>query len=228
MTETAPTSLRPGADRTMDTEANGQSGYYQTIAREFLKRRGAPFFLSPRDQSMIATWEAKRIPLRVVIEGIGRTFDGLKTKARGTKGISLSFCERQVEAVLAQHRDRSAGRGNVAGPRAGKKERACREVGKALHGLAANDGEVARLLEAAQGTLSAAKPDEAALERIDAEVEELLWRRATDEEKGVAETEVRKGLRVRQRDELEAMIRRQVVKAARDRLKIPYVSLYYY
>jgi hypothetical protein len=101
-------------------------------------------------------------------------------------------------------------------------------VGKALHGLAANDREVALLLEAAQGTLSTAKPDEAALERIDAEVEELLWRRATEEEKSVAEAEVRKGLRVRRPDGLEAMVRRQVVKASRDRRKIPYVSLYYY
>jgi hypothetical protein len=212
----------------MNTEDKGQSGYYQTIAREFLKRRGAPFFLSPRDQSTIAAWEEKRIPLRVVLEGIGRTFDGVKAKVRGTKGISLSFCERQVEAALAQHRDRSAGRGNVAGPRAGKKDRARREIEKGLRGLGAHDREVARLLEAALGALDAAKPDEAALERIDAGVEEVLWRRATEEEKGAAETEVREELRVRRPDELEATVRRKVVKASRGRHKIPYVSLYYY
>ena len=212
----------------MDTEDKGQSGYYQTIARELLARRGAPFFLSPRDQSTIASWESRRVPLQVVLEGIGRAFDGLKTKGRGTKGVSLAFCDRQVDAALAQHLDRSAGRGHAAGLRPGKKDRARREVEKGLHGLAPDDWEIARLLKAAIAVLAAPKPDEAALERIDAEVEELLWGRATGPEKGAAEAEARKRLRGRRPEELETMVRRQVVKESRDGRKIPHVSLYYY
>jgi len=212
----------------MDTEDKGQSGYYQTIANELLARRGPPFFLSPRDQSTIASWESRRVPLQVVLEGIGRAFDSLKTRGRGTKGVSLAFCDRQVDAALAQHLDRSAGRGNTAGPRPGKKDRARREVEKGLRGLAPDDREMARLLEAALAALAAPKPDEAALERIDAEVEELLWGRATGPEKGAAEAEVRKGLRGRRPEGLEAMVRRQVVKESRDGRKIPHVSLYYY
>jgi hypothetical protein len=212
----------------MDTEDKGQSGYYQTIAHELLARRGPPFFLSPRDQSTIASWESRRVPLRVVLEGIGRAFDSLKTRGRGTKGVSLAYCDRQVDAALAQHLDRSAGRGNTAGPRPGKKDRARREVEKGLHGLAPDDREMARLLEAALAALAAPKPDEAALERIDAEVEELLWGRATGPEKGAAEAEARKGLRGRRPEGLEAMVRRQVVKKSRDGRKIPHVSLYYY
>jgi hypothetical protein len=212
----------------MDTEDKGQSGYYQTIAHELLARRGPPFFLSPRDQSTIASWESRRVPLQVVLEGIGRAFDSLKTRGRGTKGVSLAYCDRQVDAALAQHLDRSAGRGNTAGPRPGKKDRARREVEKGLRGLAPDDREMARLLEAALAALAAPKPDEAALERIDAEVEELLWGRATGPEKGAAEAEVRKGLRGRRPEGLEAMVRRQVVKESRDGRKIPHVSLYYY
>jgi hypothetical protein len=212
----------------MDTEDKGQSGYYQTIAREFLARRGAPFFLSPRDQSAIASWESRRVPLQVVLEGIVRAFDGLKTRGRGTKGISLAFCAKQVDAALAQHLDRLAGRGNAAGPPPGKKDRARREVEKGLRGLDQDDREIARLLEAALTVLAAPKPDEAALERIDAEVEELLWGRATVPEKGAAEAEARKGLRGRRPDGFEATVRRQVVKESRAGRKIPHVSLYYY
>jgi len=212
----------------METEDKGQSGYYQTIAREFLARRGAPFFLSPRDQSAIASWESRRVPLQVVLEGIGRAFEGLKTRGRGTKGISLAFCDRQVDAAMAQHLDRAAGRGNAAGPRPGKKDRARREVEKGLHGLAPDDREIARLLEAALEILDAPKPDEAALERIDSEVEELLWGRATEQEKRAAAAEVRKGLRGRRPEGLEALIRRRVVKESRVGRKIPHVSLYYY
>jgi len=212
----------------MDSEDKGQSGYYQTIAREFLARRGAPFFLSPKDQSAIASWESRHVPLRVVLEGIGRAFDGLKTRGRGPKGISLAFCDRQVDAAMAQHLDRSAGRGNSAGPRPGKKDRARREVEKGLRGLAPDDREVGRLLEAALTLLAAPKPDEAALERIDAEVEEILWGRATGPEKTAAEAEARKGLRGRRPDGFEATVRRQVVKESRAGRKIPHVSLYYY
>ena len=212
----------------MDTEDKGQSGYYQTIAREFLARRGAPFFLSPKDQSAIASWESRRVPLRIVLEGIGRAFDGLKTRGRGTKGISLASCDRQVDAALAQHLDRSAGRRNGAGPRPGKKDRARREVEKGLHGLAPDEREIALLLGAALVALAAPEPDEAALERIDAEVEELLWGRATGPEKDAAESEVRRRLRGRRSGGLEAMVRRQVVKESRVGRKIPHVSLYYY
>jgi hypothetical protein len=212
----------------MDTEDKEQNGYYQTIAREFLARRGAPFFLSPRDQSAIASWESRQVPLQVVIEGIGRAFEGFKTRGRGTKGVSLAFCDRQVDAAMGQHLDRMAGRRNAAGPRPGKKDRARREVEKGLRGLAPDDREIARLLEAALAVLAAPKSDEAALERIDAEVEELLWARATEPEKSAAEAEVRKRHRGRPPGGLDAMVRRQVVKESRHSRKIPHVSLYYY
>lgn len=212
----------------MDTEDKGQSGYYQTIAREFLARRGAPFFLSPRDQSMIAVWEDKRIPLRVVLEGISRTFDGLRAKARGTKSVALAFCERQVNASFAQHRDRSAGRGKFGELRTGKRDSARQEVEKGLRALPPDDREIARLLEVALDALAAPKPDEAALERIDADIEDLLWGRATSAEKAAAETDVRKELRGRRPEGLEAIVRRKVVKAARDSRRIPHVSLFYY
>ena len=212
----------------MNSEDNGQSGYYQTIAREFLKRRGAPLLLSPRDQAVIAAWEEKRIPLDVVLEGIGRTFDGLRARARGTRGVSLAFCERQVEAALAQYRDRSAGRRNAAGPRPDKRDKARREVEKTRRGLPPDDREVARLLDAAIAVLAAPEPDEAVLERIDAEVEEVLWSRATDAERRAAEAEARKELRGRRSAGLEAAVRRKVVKAARAGRRIPHVSLFYY
>ncbi len=212
----------------MTTEDKGQSGYYQTIARAFLERRGGPFFLSPKDQSTIAAWEAKRIPVRVVLEGIGRTFDGLRTRRRGTKGVSLSFCERQVDASFAQHKDRTAGRVKAAEPRTGKKDRARREVEKGLRALPPEDKELAPLLQAALDALAAVKPDEAALERLDAEVEDILWARATAAEKEAAAAEVRKKFRGRRPEDLDDLVRRKVVKASRDGRRIPHVSLFYY
>ena len=212
----------------MSDEDNGPSGYYRTIAREFLRRRGAPLLLSPRDQALIAAWEAKRVPLDVALEGIGRTFDGLRARGRPARGVSLAYCDRQVEAALAQHRDRAAGRRGAADVRPDKRGRALKEVGQARRGLGGEDEEMARLLDDALAVLAADRPDEAALERVDAEVEKVLWDRASEAEKRQAESEVRRDLRGRKPAGLEAAIRRKVVQAARAGRKIPHVSLFYY
>jgi hypothetical protein len=212
----------------MDDSA--QSGYYQEIARVFLERRGGPFLLSPKDQSAIAAWEEKKIPLGVVLEGIGRTFDRLKSRGRGTKAISLFFCDREVEAAFAQHRDRGAGRRKIPGtePRSDKWDKAHREIAKALEALPAGDQEMTRLLREALEALSAARPDTAALDRIEAAIEEILWNGATSAEKAAAEADAANGPKGRKLAGLEETCRRRVVMASRARRRIPHVSPHYY
>ncbi|RPI98500.1 MAG: hypothetical protein EHM31_11635 [Candidatus Aminicenantes bacterium] len=214
----------------MDEDKSGQSGYYREIARAFLERRGGAFFLSPKDQAMIAAWEGKRIPLNVVLEGIVRTFEGLRARKRGTRSVPLAFCERQVEAAFAQHRDRAAGRRKAAGagPRTDKSEKARREIEKAVPALPAGDAALKRLLEKALAVLSGPGPDPAALERIDEEIEETLWAEATAAEKAAAEAEARKGLKGGKTAGFEDQVRRRAVMTARSGRRVPHVSLFYY
>jgi hypothetical protein len=213
----------------MDDE-NGQRGYYQEIARAFLKRRSGGFFLSPKDQAVIAIWEDKRIPLSVILEGISRTFDGIKERGGGTKTISLAFCDRQVEAAFAQHRERAAGRkgARAAGRGLDKGDRARREIKNAIEALPADGLGITRLLQEALETLSAPRPDIAALERIDAEIDEALWMMAPTTEKAGAEADVRKGLRGRKPPGLADVVRRCVIMKARARGRIPYASLHHH
>jgi hypothetical protein len=205
-----------------------RSGYYQSIARAFLERRGAPLLLSPRDQALIGSWESRRIPLRVVLEAIVRTFDDLRSTGRATRGISLGRCERRVDEAFGQHRDRGAGGRAAAGAGPGKRERARREIEKALNGLPPEDGEIAGLLRAALAELAGPEPDEAALERIDAGIEDLLWARATAAEKDAASTEARREQGGRPSSDLAGAVRRRVVQAARAGRRIPHVSLFYH
>jgi hypothetical protein len=193
-----------------------QSGYYQAIAREFLRRRGAPLILSPRDLDVIAAWEERHVPLDVVLEGIGRAFDGIRDKSRGTRGLPLSFCEGQVSRALAQHRDRRAGRRKPAAPRAGKSAKARKEVEAFLASLPPEDDDLRRLFEAAAAALSESPPDEDVLEHIDEGVNGVLWGRASRDIHGPS------------RGETDAASRTALLKALRVRRKIPYVSLYYY
>jgi len=211
-------------------DLSAQSGYYREIARAFLARRGGALVLSPRDQAVIAAWEGRRIPLDVVLEGIGRTFDGLRARGREARPVSLAFCDREVEAAFAQHRDRTAGRrkGPEAASGPGRRERARREIAKALDSLPPDDLEMRSQLLAALEAVSAAEPDEAALERLDAAIEDALWAGATAAEKTQAEAEARKSLKGRAPSGLEEAVRRQAVLAARARRRLPHVSLHYY
>ncbi|MGZ5469139.1 MAG: hypothetical protein ACXW2H_08355 [Candidatus Aminicenantales bacterium] len=213
---------------TMDD--SGQSGYYQEIARAFLERRGGALVLSPKDQAAIAVWEEKRIPLSVVLEGIGRTFEGLKARGRATRSSSLAFCDREVEAAFSQHRDRIAGRRKTAeaAPRADKKGKAGREIAKAAEALSAADPEMARLLHAALEALSSARPEAAALERIETEIEDALWTGATAAERAEARAEALKTARGQRPAGLDDEVRRRVVMTARLRRRVPHVSLHYY
>jgi hypothetical protein len=209
-------------------KSDGQSAYYQAIAGKFLKLRGAPFFLSPRDLEIIAGWEDKRIPLDIVLEGIGRAFDGLRNKSRGTRGLPLSFCEGQVDKAMAQHRDRGAGRRKPASPRAAKQEKARREAAACLGGLPPEDRGLRSLFEAASDILSRPSPDEDALERIDADVDDILWSRATASGREEARARLWREFRNKPPEEISAAARTALLRSARKRQKIPYVSLYYY
>ncbi len=209
---------------------SAQSGYYQAIARGFLERRGGALVLSPKDQSAIAAWEEKRVPLSVVLEGIGRTFEGLKARGRATRQVSLAFCDREVEAAFAQHRDRAAGRRKAAeaAPRPDKRDKARRELSTAVEALAAADPEMASQLRSALEALSAARPDAAALERIEAEIEEALWTGATAAERIDAGADAAKPAKGQSSAGLEEIVRRRVIMAARLRRRVPHVSLHYY
>jgi hypothetical protein len=213
----------------MDPDDKDRSGYYRTIARAFLERRGAPLLLSPRDPALVADWEARGVPLRVVLEALGRAFDGLRERGRGTRGVSLAFCARHVDEAFAQHRDRGAGgRAAAAAPRPDKRERARREIEEALTGLPPGEVRIVSLMREALAALEAPRPDEATLERIDAEVEEALWTTATVPEKAAAEAEARRELRGRRTSGLAEAVRRSVVRTARAARRVPYVSLHHH
>jgi hypothetical protein len=213
----------------MDSDRE-QSGYYREIARVFLARRGGALLLSPKDLSTIAAWEERKIPLDAVVEGIGRTFEGLKARGRATRTVSLAFCDRQVEAAFDQHRDRAAGRRTDPGAGAGtdKAAKVRAEIARALETLPAGDLEMKRLLRKALEAIAGSGPDPAALERIDAEIEEALWAGATPAEKATAESESLKAHRGRKPAGFEATVRRRAVMAGRARRRLPHVSLHYY
>lgn len=205
-----------------------QNEYYQAIAREFLRRRGAPFLLSPRDVAVIAEWEKNGVPLGVVMEGIDRAFDGIRDRSRGTKGLFLSFCDSQVRKALAQHADRAAGRRKPAAPRSAKVGKALKEIARCLRSLPSGDRELRPLFEAASGLLAQASPDEEAMEKVDDQVDAVLWGRASASERDALKRQMAGELAGLDPAEGGAAVRTRLIKSSRQKQKVPYVSLFYY
>lgn len=187
-----------------------QSFYYQQIAQAFLARRGAPYVLSSQDMVTISSWEKAQVPLRVVLEGIERSFERSRPRLpRGRKMSSLSFCQTEVMKAYAEFKDRRIGRGQKVSSRDEKRKRARREVQAFLDSLTPEVEFLGEAYREALSALSRKSVEEEALERWDERVESLVLRKA-----GAAEQNETAALRL--------------IKEWREKYQIPYLSLFYY
>ncbi|MGD2246512.1 MAG: hypothetical protein PVI11_08205 [Candidatus Aminicenantes bacterium] len=213
----------------MKRKNNQRSEYYQSIARYFFKQRGAPFFLSSADLDLVEKWEKMEIPLPVVLEGVKRAFDNYRRKpGRKTRIQTLAYCENQVLKAFDQHRDRRVGRERKRMVRTEKKNRARDEIKKFLSTLPDQIGYLKDAYSRAQRLFSHSHVDEEELERIEGEVEELIWEQSLEEERERIKADVRAEYKIEEGEEFLRILRIKLVKALRDRYKIPYISLFYY
>ena len=203
--------------------------YFQSIARFFFKQRGAPFFLSSKDLDLIARWEKRNIPLPVVLEGIRRCFENYARRpGKKTKIQALAFCEMHVLRCFDQHRERRIGREGMRVERGKKRERALAEVKRFLEALPSEVDYLKEAYSRAQVLLSRGHVDEEELERVEGEVEALIWDRSPEDEKRKVKREAAAEFNWRDEESLSRISRIKRVKSMRDKHEIPYVSLFYY
>ncbi len=210
-----------------------RSEYFQSIAGHFFRLRGAPFFLSSRELDLVAKWEKTGIPLPVVLEGIERAFAVHKMKpGRKQKIQTLAFCASRVLEAFAQYRERKVGarKKTAAGKatREEKKKRARSEVERFLCFLPPAAAHLREPFSRALKVLSRRPLDEEKLEGIEGDIEELIWESCREEEKNMLKTELLAEHRFGDEEELLRVLKVRLVKALRDRYRIPYLSLFYY
>jgi len=206
-----------------------RSQYFQSIARHFLKLRGSPFFLSSKELDIIETWEKMKIPLQVVLEGVDRAFakNSLKSVRKG-KIRSLVFCNLQVLRAFEQFRDRRVGTKNNGVGQEKKREKARAEVKRFLENTPCEINYLREVFSQVLRILSRRNINEEELEQREREIEELLFEKSSDTEKGEIKREILAEYEFAEEEEFQRVFKLRLLKHLREMYKIPYVSLYYY
>ena len=92
------------------SETGPDREYYAAVEAAFIRRRGTPFLLSPKDFGLMKEWRALGIPPEVVLRGIDEAFSNREERQAAGRVNALSYCrdavlvawERSVEAAVGK------------------------------------------------------------------------------------------------------------------------------
>ncbi len=147
--------------------------YFTAIETEFIRRRGSPFLLSPKDFELIRRWRELGIPADDVCRGIADAFDRRAERGALSRINSVSYCEGAV--LEAWETNASARVGKVrAGSEEGDTESVLDRLSDALTRSAAGNpaasdaiGNAVKAVRKLQGAGRSAEQIEASLARLE-------------------------------------------------------------
>lgn len=218
------------------SETGEDNGYFAAAEAAFIRRRGTPFLLSPKDFALLTEWRALGVPVEAIEQGIDDAFSRREERGAAGRVNSLSYCRDAV--LLAWERRAEAAIGRGTGRTAEEPAAAV-----ALESLAARLTELARarpeleapLVSAARSVsrLAASGKDagaaEDALARMDKRLAGALYEALASAEREAVDAEVAAQLaraRVRLDDDTaEKTARALRRRAVRETLGVPRLSL---
>lgn len=109
------------------SETAADRDFYAAAEAAFIRRRGTPFLLSPRDFALLKEWRALGVPVEAIEQGIDEAFSRREERAATGRINSLAYCR---DAVLSAWERRAQAR---VGSGEGRAETA--EVAPALANL---------------------------------------------------------------------------------------------
>lgn len=208
-----------------------RSGYYQTIAKYFIDRRGAPFFLSSKELEILRMWEEKGIPLRIVLEGIRGSFEqpGYRQGKRHRPN-TLDYCHSFVMRAFAQYRDRRVGQKNAKdlGGGGGRKKKILLEVGRFLAEVPEEHRRLKPCYARIHKKLSSGQITDKELEEAEETIERVIEENLSAAQRERIRTEIRSEFGKIGGTEFDQIFRIKALKTERNKHKIPHVSPFYY
>lgn len=210
--------------------------FYEAAEAAFIRRRGTPFLLSPKDFALLREWRALGVPIAAVEAGIDDAFTRREERGATGRVNSLSYCrdavleawERQVDAARGKGEPSSGGNVDVPAALDALSER--------LRESASRRPELAEPLESARASLARLKASrktaedvEASLVRLDRRLAKELHAALSEPERLAVDAEVARqlGAALSRMDEAAAdkTLRTLIRRAVRERLDLPRLTL---
>lgn len=95
-------SATDGTDPLSDHE------YFQAIEEVFVRLRGAPLLLPPKDWQTARTWHREGIPLDLVLRTLEELFERRRERGEEDKVLYLRYCDRAVRSAWKEARELTA------------------------------------------------------------------------------------------------------------------------
>jgi hypothetical protein len=93
------------------SETEEDRRYYQAAEAAFIRRRGTPFLLSPRDFAQLKQWRALGVPIEAIEQGIDAAFSRREERQARGRVNSLGYCADAVLEAWERRAEASVGRG---------------------------------------------------------------------------------------------------------------------
>lgn len=118
------------------TEADSE--YFAAAEAAFIRRRGTPFLLSPKDFALLKEWRALGVPLEAIEQGIDDAFSRREERGAVGRVNSLSYCRDAILLAWERRAETAVGKGTGRAPAVGEPD-----ARAALAGLSARLAEIA-------------------------------------------------------------------------------------
>ena len=155
-----------------ETEADRE--FYAAAEAAFIRRRGTPFLLSPKDFALLKEWRTLGVPIEAIEQGIDDAFSRREERGATARINSLAYCRDAVLVAWERRAEMAVGRGAPREESRMETTPALTALDHRLQQLAASRPELSVALESARRSVSrltsAQKSDgeiESSLARID-------------------------------------------------------------
>lgn len=173
----------PGAD------AAGGQEYFSSLEAEFIRRRGTPFLLSPKDFALMRRWRDLEIPIEDVLVGIDEAFDRREERQATGRVNSLSYCEAAVLEAWERGAAARVGRGGRPADPELPAEAILEELDGRLAEFAAREPRFQTAAERARASLTRIRSSGRSAEQVEESLARLEKKLLKDVEAGLAPPE---------------------------------------
>jgi hypothetical protein len=180
------------------TETAADKEYYAAAEAAFIRRRGTPFLLSPKDFGLLREWRSLGVPLQAIEQGIDEAFTRREERGATGRVNSLSYCRDAVLSAWERRAEAAAGRGSgraaaepEIGPALDGLQRRLLDVARRRGDLADPLAAVARSVVRLRGSQRPPDQIEASLARLDKKLASALYAALPEAERDAVDERVR-------------------------------------